>query len=180
MKPTPFSTKQIVSNYDICCHMQFALIYQDEEVNMFESSKSSPAVYLHHTLLASEFAWGGFLGYLLGNNVEVAKGGLGFHHRERTQGIEPLMQHRHRRRCRKGFIDPRLPSISLNDEGKFLEVAWWVSTFCVSKLPATAAGWRNRREPQAARHWSYLRVTHGDATTQCADNIANDETLNSP
>ena len=101
--------------------MQFALIYQ--EVNMFESSKSCLAVYLHHTHLASEFAGGGFLGYLLGNNVEVAKGGLGFHHRERTQGIEPLMQHRHRRRCRKGFIDPRLPSISLNDEGKFLEVA---------------------------------------------------------
>ena len=59
--------------------MQFALIYEeDEEVDMFESSKSSPAVYLHHTLLASEFAWGGFLGYLLGNNVKVAKGGTRF------------------------------------------------------------------------------------------------------
>ena len=58
--------------------MQFALIYEDEEVNMFESSKSSPAVYLHHTLLASEFAGGGFLGYLLGNNVKVAKGGTRF------------------------------------------------------------------------------------------------------
>ena len=54
----------------------------NEEVNMFESSKSSP-VYLHHTLLASEFALGGFLGYLLGNNLDVAKRGLGFHpHRE--------------------------------------------------------------------------------------------------
>ena len=71
--------KIAVSVCSICCHMQFALIYEeDEEVDMFESSKSSPAVYLHHTLLASEFAWGGFLGYLLGNNVKVAKGGTRF------------------------------------------------------------------------------------------------------